>query len=320
MATLQFEAWPPCSISALFWQALADRKLSDFKTGAVNIRIRGFYHQATAPSTLVFTTESLESEEPAHVAELGGHHVALQGRMLLADTLDAFKALDRATEALKVAQSSAQAACIANIDHFVLFAFADVKRFRFYHQIAYPVLLLPHQQITFSDIAHESLITWSSHDPFQQNGAELHFADTASTVNVPGWPLRQLLVNRIFSQLERTFKVTCVRPGGSFSMLVTLPEVNVMPSAFAGWERSAVDPSKVAPVRMTDISAITDPLQIARQAAELNLKLMKWRLVPNLDLRKQHDTSCLLLGAGTLGCNVTRILLVTAAELGRNAT
>jgi hypothetical protein len=43
---------------------------------------------------------------------------------------------------------------------------------------------------------------------------------------------------------------------------------------------------------------------------ELNLQLMRWRLLPSLDLARVAATRCLLLGAGTLGCNVARNLLV----------
>lgn len=43
---------------------------------------------------------------------------------------------------------------------------------------------------------------------------------------------------------------------------------------------------------------------------DLNLKLMRWRIMPSLDLEKIAGTRCLLLGAGTLGCYVARGLLV----------
>jgi ubiquitin-like modifier-activating enzyme ATG7 len=51
-----------------------------------------------------------------------------------------------------------------------------------------------------------------------------------------------------------------------------------------------------------------DPERLADQSVDLNLKLMKWRLAPNLSLDDIKNTKCLLLGAGTLGSYVSRIL------------
>ena len=78
-----------------------------------------------------------------------------------------------------------------------------------------------------------------------------------------------------------------------------------------GWERSAQN--KLAP-RIADLGTTMDPLQLADQALSLNLKLMRWRILPALDLEKVASTKCLLLGAGTLGCYVARTLLAWGVQ------
>ena len=50
--------------------------------------------------------------------------------------------------------------------------------------------------------------------------------------------------------------------------------------------------------------------RLADQAVDLNLKLIKWRIAPGLDLDIVKGTKCLLLGAGTLGSYVARNLMV----------
>ena len=78
------------------------------------------------------------------------------------------------------------------------------------------------------------------------------------------------------------------------------------PPRAVGWETNAR--GKLGP-RCADLGPTMDPVQLAHQAVDLNLKLMKWRMLPALDIDRLADAKCLLLGAGTLGCAVARTLL-----------
>jgi ubiquitin-like modifier-activating enzyme ATG7 len=73
-----------------------------------------------------------------------------------------------------------------------------------------------------------------------------------------------------------------------------------------GWETN--ERGKPGP-RVADLSNVLSSKFLMNQAVDLNLRLMKWRMWPNLNLEKLSSTKCLLLGAGTLGCAVARNLL-----------
>jgi len=73
-----------------------------------------------------------------------------------------------------------------------------------------------------------------------------------------------------------------------------------------GWELNAR--SKPGP-RWVNLRPLLDASHLAIQAADLNLKLMKWRMIPELQVGRLQSTKVLLIGAGTLGCNVSRVLL-----------
>jgi len=48
---------------------------------------------------------------------------------------------------------------------------------------------------------------------------------------------------------------------------------------------------------------------LIENTTNLNFNLMKWRFWPEFDLGLIKKTRCLLLGSGTLGCSIARILL-----------
>ena len=63
-----------------------------------------------------------------------------------------------------------------------------------------------------------------------------------------------------------------------------------------GWLPNA---KNVLAPRVIDLGTSMDPQHFAASAADLNIRLMKWRAAPSLDVDKLAATKCLLLGAGT---------------------
>ncbi|PGH11224.1 ubiquitin-like modifier-activating enzyme ATG7 [Polytolypa hystricis UAMH7299] len=150
------------------------------------------------------------------------------------------------------------------------------------------------------------------------------FADPSNYDEAPGWMLRNLLVlvRRRWklpeAQILRYRDIQSTRDQGR-SVVIKLRSEPIaseengraqvpneaMPKV-TGWERNT---SGKLTGRVADLTEYMDPMRLADQSVDLNLKLMKWRLSTNLSLEKIKSAKCLLLGAGTLGSYVARNLL-----------
>ena len=143
------------------------------------------------------------------------------------------------------------------------------------------------------------------------------FVDPSNYPEYPSWPLRNLLV-----LVRQRFRLTnvqilCYRDVQSRrheARSIVLPLsmdradelVTTIIPRVTGWERNLNGELRA---RIANLGEYMDPARLADQAVDLNLKLMKWRISPNLDLDAVKDTRCLLLGAGTLGSYVSRNLM-----------
>jgi ubiquitin-like modifier-activating enzyme ATG7 len=113
----------------------------------------------------------------------------------------------------------------------------------------------------------------------------------------------------------KSVKIFCYRENKSLEIVdslflnVSIPDEQLVTKesiSVVGWEKG---PSGQPTPRLANLAPMMDPKELANTAVDLNLKLMRWRIMPNLNLEKISATKCLLLGAGTLGCYVARMLL-----------
>lgn len=235
-----------------------------------------------------------------------------------------------------------------SLTRFLLITFTDLKKFKFYYWFAFPAFAAqPLWEIDdgwtaaeshFSEAQLSSLTKQLSLQaraffivrPAQGDSVEvapvqdftaffenvpeqlrtIGFLDPSAQASAPGWPLRNLLayLRAVHPEATRAVRVLCWRgdaPSSRFGILRGGP-TSAEKQNVVGWEKNVQ--GKLGP-RVADLAPMMDPKRLADQAVDLNLKLMRWRILPALDLDKVAQTRCLLLGAGTLGCYVARTLM-----------
>ena len=193
-----------------------------------------------------------------------------------------------------------------------------------------------------------TLDSFSSLDDDTKSCLMLGFVDTCPLQIAPGWMLRNFLVmvqtrwsdwlrsrggnisilcfrERVNDAIVKELAgesgdeawVKAVLGGGSIVLRLHLPPLDDgteaielsgdgSPASIMGWEPNAK--GKMGP-RLAELSHRLDPTKLAAEATDLNLKLMRWRALPELDVQLLRRTRCLLVGAGTLGCSVSRCLI-----------
>ncbi|KOG99232.1 Atg7p [Saccharomyces eubayanus] len=267
--------------------------------------------------------------------------VPVRGKIYNFNVLDEFKNLDKQQflhqRALECWEDGLED--INKCVSFVIISFADLKRYRFYYWLGVPCFQRPSSTVVYVQGEGDSNHVWKTYQEwFDTNYSKwvcilnedndiinynkdifgktkvLAVRDTSTMENTPS-----ALTKNFLSVLQHDiphltdFKLLVIRQHkGSFALNVTFASRGVQSLStnpdmkVAGWEKNIQ--GKLTP-RVVDLGSLLDPLKIADQSVDLNLKLMKWRIVPDLNLDIIKDTKVLLLGAGTLGCYVSRALM-----------
>uniref|UniRef100_A0A9J8DB79 Ubiquitin-like modifier-activating enzyme ATG7 n=1 Tax=Cyprinus carpio carpio TaxID=630221 RepID=A0A9J8DB79_CYPCA len=345
-AALKLQFAPFCSaLEAGFWQQLTQKKLNDFRLDESPKNIKGYYYNGDAAGlptrlTLEFSAFDVDGASPARCCPASG-------TLYNTNTLEAFKTTDKkalldkaANEIWSTIQSGAVLEDSSILNKFILLTFADLKKYHFYYWFCFPALcFLEGVQLEQEPVSLEQSFSakqlqymhfYSLNSNHVLSATSIHFLlkyteesvevaplkdlisffpdlkkitvcvyDPCTLPQHPGWPLRNVLVllaKQWGSQLD-VLEVLCFRDRtlqGSRSIQhsiifrVKLPDLTasaVCPKS-VGWEKN---PKGAMGPRSVNLSECMDPKRL---------------------VDKVVSTRCLLLGAGTLGCNVARTLMI----------
>lgn len=226
----------------------------------------------------------------------------------------------------------------------VMICFADLKKYHYYYWLCFPTFKLSSSFEILSEsfcepnqlscLLESALVIENKICLYSQDNGEIcslenvkdltnfekyaicfndHISDTTDN-GIIGNIARNILyviwktfgsVNITLIALRKSIKEGQTNYTKSKIFKIKIPDNITEIKSGTGWELSKGKASS----KKIDLSASMDAKVLASNACDLNLKLMKWRLQPDIDLDVIKSKKVLLLGSGTLGCNVARVLI-----------
>lgn len=248
----------------------------------------------------------------------------VRGEVVNVNSLEEFKRVNKRALLATWAKQALEASSVADIGYVGVLMYADLKRYKFYYWCCQPQCHPEYDVVDVGEVELSPQPQYTGSQYAKHGDGVLMWGGTCDDVSGQIDVLRKRLGNLVFF-MGKKFKLVVVgweNKGRGKVYEVTPREGNIKLDSvpLTGWERTPG--GKLGP-RAIDLSTLLDPLLLSAQARDLNLKLMRWRLAPDLPLEKIKATKCLLLGAGTLGTYVGRLLVawgvdkVTFVDSGR---
>ncbi|TID28831.1 hypothetical protein CANINC_002262 [Pichia inconspicua] len=343
MSPKEFKFAPAVSfVESSFFVELSELKLNKYKLDTSYQDIIGYYNynalgKDNDPSLNLLDSSFLEESELSKQLPTGSYFLS-NGKLLNVNSIEEFKSLDKRSllygsgqTILNCIQDKSFIKNLKCLSSFLILSYADLKKYKFYYWVAFPQILsnwstveiLPNISYkcqtgeTFDDQFYilddgrksiETLLEYKDHDSLK-----VLFIDTCSYANTVSYVLRNFLAALSVHNFKNVEVHVLKYNHQELNFTILLVNDNYNQKSWiqnnlqvSGWERSLQ--GKLGP-KIASLSSLIDPLQLATQATELNLKLMKWRLVPQLDLTIVKETKVLILGAGTLGSYIARCLI-----------
>ncbi len=259
----------------------------------------------------------------------------LKGIISHYSTIEAFNKVSNYDEIISYAEkiSKSEESSGKYIPTFVLLIFGDLKNFTFKYtlvdinnHIEYKVKRfldvnkLPEKEFlieNYQNISNqnEDVLTYNSTKVFKniQTRSQFFFlydlySDSSKTnLNVPIYLKSSIIEKLLKNQIDQdlSLNVVLIKDYYNFSTSVslTIDELKINSELNIKFEYNNLK------ISTSDLKQMFDTKTIAENAVDLNINLMKWRMAPDINTEIIKNTKFLIIGAGTLGCHVSRNLL-----------
>lgn len=316
---------PPRSfVEAPFFSSLSDFKLNKARLSEATVPLKGTMAISSAvnrPPSLLLSNWSLDSKELLS----NSNCFYLDGELSNLNTMESFKELDKIAYLRSKVQGIVDSLRDAWLDpslllRFAVISYADLKKYRFFYWVMFPALSWTAEAVQvdraspeISSLPEQPVVGLKDGQVIPlhcvtPDNPTLLVVDFGSQPGRLPWHVRNLCGVLALKGFKEAFvyiwRGNHIR--GEWIQIRGIDESCLDVRGAVGWERNSQN--RLLP-KFTDLSSLMDPLDLAEQAVDLNLRLMKWRAAPELDLDTIKNTKCLLLGAGTLGCYISRGLL-----------
>ena len=313
MATKIKMIHPKAMLTLGFYTEYQNKILNEYKYENAIKPVYCYYEPKEGNSFLRFEEFSFD---PSKNPQVTGKLFSIQGLLVHYSTQDSFQKLDNLEtvyDCLKKNKEKYQ---------FILFIYGDLKTFLF----KFKFVLLHNKGVEYkiSAIKKEigedlqkklNEIAEKNKDKINEEFAHLLSEDTIllydinSELNTIPILIKNAVYNFGSDKITNVILLKNIENNLTFknSLYLTLQNVSIL--AIEKELESIQLSIKDVEVNSVDLKSMFNPETIAENAVDLNINLMKWRMCPylNTDIIRQHKY--LLIGAGTLGCHVSRALL-----------
>ena len=313
MATKIKMIHPKAMLTLGFYTEYQNKILNEYKYENAIKPIYCFYEPKEGNSFIRFEEFSFD---PSKNPQVTGKLFSIEGLLVHYATQDSFQKLDNLETVYTHLKNNKEKY------QFILFIYGDLKTFLF----RFKFVLLHNKGVDYktSKIKKEleenlqkklNELAEKNKDKINEDFAHLLQDDTLLLFDVNSEinTIPSLIKNAIYKfgsdKITSIILLKNIENDLSFknSLFLTIEKVTILPLEK---EIETIQLSiKELEVNSVDLKSMFNPETIAENAVDLNINLMKWRMCPYLNTDIIRKQKYLLVGAGTLGCHVSRALL-----------